>query len=147
MDYGTIYTLINAAVMPAWLLLAFAPRWSVTSKVVHAAFYPLFFGVFYSYYLVINIFFGGAAEGVNMATLEGVMALFDTPTGVLVGWSHYLVFDLFVGAWISRDALAKDVSYLAVIPCLFFTLMFGPVGLMLYLGLRRATGKGGWAIE
>lgn len=147
MTYETLFMLINLAVMPAWLLLAFAPRWTGTQKVVHAVFYPLFFGVFYSWFLIFNIFFGGAAEGTDMSSIAGVQALFSTETGVLVGWSHYLVFDLFVGAWISRDALAREVNYIAVVPCLFFTLMFGPVGLMLYLLLRRLTGKGGMEIS
>lgn len=147
MSHDAIFTLINFYVMPAWALLIFAPRWSGTNRIVHAAFYPLIFGVFYSYYFAINIFFGGAAEGTSFFSLAGVMALFDTPTGTLVGWSHYLVFDLFVGAWISRDALRRGVNHLVVVPCLLLTFMAGPIGLMLYMVVRAATGKGGLGLE
>lgn len=146
MTNETIFSLINASVVPAWLLLMFAPRWPWTHRLVHAAYVPLLFGVFYSYFFALNIFFGGAAEGTSLFSLAGVMALFDSETGTLVGWSHYLVFDLFVGAWISRDALRRGVNYLAVIPCLLFTFMAGPIGLMLYLLLRLATGKGGMTL-
>jgi hypothetical protein len=34
-----------------------------------------------------------------------------------------------------------------VVPSLFFTLMFGPVGLLLYLILRRVSGKGVWSLS
>jgi len=147
MTYDTVFTIINASVVPAWVLLIFLPKWSGTERLVHAAFYPLFFGVFYAYYLIFNIAFGGAAEGTSFGSISGIMALFDTPTGVLVGWSHYLVFDLFVGAWISRDAIRRGVNLIAVAPCLLFTFMLGPIGLMAYLILRRASGKGGLGLS
>ena len=67
-----------------------------------------------------------------------MQALFDHPNGLIVGWTHYLVFDLFVGAWEVRDARRHGIPHLAVIPCLFFTLMLGPVGLALYLAIRFA---------
>ena len=146
MPHETIFTIINISVLPAWILLMFAPRWVWTRRIVHAAFFPLLFGAFYTYFLIINVFFGGSAEGTSLFSLAGVMAFFDTPTGALVGWSHYLVFDLFVGAWISRDAIEREINYSLVLPCLFFTFMLGPVGLMLYLLLRLLSGKGGLAL-
>ena len=62
-------------------------------------------------------------------------------TGVIVplllaGWIHYLCFDLFIGSWEVRDAKAQGISHWLVIPCLFLTFMFGPVGLLLYFALR-----------
>ena len=72
------------------------------------------------------------------------MALFSHPNGVLTGWTHYLVFDLFVGAWIGRDALRRGVSHFLVVPSLFFSFMFGPVGLVIYLASRALSRKGGF---
>ena len=46
------------------------------------------------------------------------------------------LFDLFIGSWEVRDAQAHGISHWLVIPCLFFTFMFGPVGLLLYFILR-----------
>lgn len=82
----------------------------------------------------------------GMSSLAAVMALFSHPVGVLTGWTHYLVFDLFVGAWIARDALRAGVNKWVVLPALFFTLVFGPVGLAIYLVIRRFSGKGGWSL-
>ncbi|MGD0142185.1 MAG: abscisic acid-deficient protein Aba4 family protein [Rhizomicrobium sp.] len=49
-----------------------------------------------------------------------------------------------VGAWEARDARRRGISHLALVPCLIVTLMVGPVGLLLYLALRAALGKGGF---
>ncbi len=140
MDHEAIYSAINLAVMPAWLLLALAPRWVLTRVLVHSGLYPIVYGIIYVGFLV-AAFSTNADNGGTMSTLEGVMTLFDNPTGVIGAWSHYLVFDLFVGAWIGRDALRKGVSHWLVVPSLFFTLMAGPLGLLVYLIGAMVTGK------
>jgi hypothetical protein len=95
----------------------------------------------------------GSAQG-DFASLRGVERLFETRGMVLAGWLHFLAFDLWVGRWqIDRMALSlRDAPNaatrwlwrLAVVPCLLCTFMFGPVGLLLFLGLialrDRATG-------
>lgn len=146
MNYETLYSIINLSVMPAWLLLAILPRASITQALVHSGLYPLGLGVFYIVVMVMTLGFGMGAEGGSFNSAAGVSQLFSHPLGILVGWSHYLVFDLFVGAWQARDARRRGVPHLALVPCLFFTLMLGPVGLLLYLIVRKLTGKGGWSL-
>ena len=63
--------------------------------------------------------------------------LFADPWLLLAGWVHYLVFDLFLGAWEVRDAQRLRIPHLLVVPCLVLTFLFGPVGLLLY-GIVRA---------
>jgi uncharacterized membrane protein YraQ (UPF0718 family) len=77
-------------------------------------------------------------EGGGFSSLEGVMILFQSPTAVFGGWIHYLVFDLFIGAWIVRDAKRQGINHWFTLPILFATLMAGPAGLLLYLLLRLA---------
>jgi hypothetical protein len=74
----------------------------------------------------------------GFGSLAEVAALFRSPWLLLAGWVHYLAFDLFVGAWIARDAAARDVSRWLVLPLLPLTLMFGPAGLLAWLILRTA---------
>ena len=46
------------------------------------------------------------------------------------------------GSWEVRDARQNGVRHWFVIPCLFLTLMLGPVGLLMYLTIRTiVTGK------
>ena len=147
MTSDAAFLAINAAVMPAWFLLAFAPRATITRRVVHSFAYPIVFGCLYSTFLIAGLFFGQSASDVGMTSINGVSALFSHPNGVMTGWTHYLVFDLFVGAWISRDALAREIPYWLVVPALFFTLMFGPVGLLVYALIRLATSRGDLTLE
>jgi hypothetical protein len=80
------------------------------------------------------------AEG-SFSTLAGVAMLFSNPWILLAGWVHYLAFDLLIGTWEARDARERRVPHWLLIPCLFLTFMFGPVGWLLYMGVRLASSR------
>ncbi|MEZ5995715.1 MAG: ABA4-like family protein [Hyphomonadaceae bacterium] len=145
--YDAVFLAIHLIVAPAWVLLAFAPRWPGTQAYAHTALIPLGLGGAYGAFLCAALMFGASAEGAGIGSIAGVSALFSHPVGVLTGWTHYLIFDLFVGAWISRDALRRGMAYALVIPCLALTLFFGPIGLLSYLVIRQATGKAGFSLS
>jgi hypothetical protein len=67
--------------------------------------------------------------------------LFMSDGGIVLGWTHYLAFDLFVGLWISRDADAKGFNRLVQTPILLATLMAGPIGLLLWLIIRERRAR------
>jgi hypothetical protein len=69
-------------------------------------------------------------------TLGGIAALLGTPEGATIGWVHFLAFDLFVGRWAYLDSRNHGFTAWLVSPILFLVFMFGPLGLLLYLGLR-----------
>jgi len=135
--------MVNASVIPAWLLLILAPKWTVTEKLVHSMLYPLLLGAVYIGGMIMAAM-GHGADGGGFTSIEGVRTLFSSDVGMLIGWTHYLVFDLFVGAWEARDAQRRGVGHWLLIPCLLLTFMLGPIGLFLYLILRKLTGMGGW---
>ena len=142
MDYEFLYSAANLAVMPAWLLLLLLPKSQVTKRLVHSGLYPAVYGAFYLLLWVRALAFGESAEGGGFDTLDTVMTAFTHPNVALMGWAHYLVFDLFVGAWIGRDAMARGMNHFMVVPCFLFTFIAGPIGLLLYLLLRQVTGNG-----
>lgn len=141
MSWETGYNVLNALVLPAWALLLVLPKSPITRALVHSMVWPVLMGTIYAVLLVAAMFFGLSHPDAGFS-FEGVQALFDHPNGLLTGWSHYLVFDLFVGAWIARDAQRRDISHLATIPCLLGSFLFGPVGLLLYAVIRFVSGKG-----
>ena len=51
---------------------------------------------------------GGMSELLANYSVDGIMQLFQSRGGVVVGWTHYLAFDLMVGWWIAGDADARD---------------------------------------
>jgi Domain of unknown function (DUF4281) len=75
-------------------------------------------------------------EGGSFMTIGGITALFSQSPNVMLGWTHFLVFDLFVGSWIAEDADREAFPHWAVIPLLFATLMIGPVGLLIWFIVR-----------
>ena len=135
MTLDSIFLICNNGVLPAWLLLAFAPNWSFTQRLVHQIWIPVLLG---SVYLGVFVLSPAMQEEGGFSSLDGVMMLFTSPSFALVGWVHYLAFDLFVGAWEVRDARRRSISHLYVVPCLVMTLMLGPIGLLAYLLLRFA---------
>ena len=146
MDFDLAFSLVNLSVMPAWVMLVFLPRWSVTQSLVHSQLYPLVLGIVYTLGLGFSVFGGMGGDGAGFTSVEAVRAIFSVDIGILVGWTHFLVFDLFVGAWVARDARRRGFHHGLLIPCLFFTFMAGPLGLLLYVLLRGVTKKGGWSL-
>ena len=129
-----IFSITNFAALPAWAALALAPL-ARDRLVLFARGIATLLGLAYTVTLASNLFGGAAGSGgmPDFTTLPGVMALFAQPTGMTVGWIHYLAFDLWVGAWAVEVAGKRQVPHLVVLPCLFFTFMFGPVGLLMFL--------------
>lgn len=145
MNFDLWFSIVNMSVLPAWALLILAPKWSVTEKLIHSMLYPLILGGVYLAGMILA-YMGHGAEGGSFTSIDGVRTLFSADVGMLIGWTHYLVFDLFVGAWEARDARRRGFSHWLLIPCLLFTFMLGPIGLLLYVILRKVTGKGGWSL-
>jgi hypothetical protein len=138
-----LFALANASVMPAWLLLALAPRWIWTQRLAHSALYPIALGAAYALGFFASGAFGAGNEGAgDMGNLAGISAAFANPRVLLVGWLHFLCFDLFVGAWEARDAQRHGVSHWLLLPCLFLTLIACPLGLLLCLAIRFVRARG-----
>lgn len=150
--WQSLFVLTNVVALASWAMLAFLPRRPIVMAAV------LFFGVGMLCLVYAGMFvalFGGLADPVRVAgapppdilnySLPGLRALFMSDGGIVLGWTHYLAFDLFVGQWIARDADNKGVHRLVQLPILFVTLMAGPIGLLLWLVVRerqaRATAR------
>ena len=146
MNWDMIFGLANAWALLGWVILAFAPKRAVVVPIVFFAVAVLLACLYAG--LIIPLMAGLISDGgpvgrppADFTTLAGVMALFDSPGGATIGWIHYLAFDLFVGIWIARNADAHKISRWLQAPILFFTLMAGPIGLLLYLLLRALKGE------
>ncbi len=127
-----VFSAASTTALLSWLALVVRPRsaWvqTLTGRVV-----PVAFAVLYAVILVPR--FAGSDGGFD--SLAGVQRLFADPWLLLAGWIHYLAFDLLTGVWETRDAARRGVPHWMVIPCLLLTFMFGPVGWLLYLGVRQ----------
>jgi hypothetical protein len=127
-----LFQIANTLVLPGWLLLLFAPRSIWTGRIVVSGIVIILALV---YVLGLGESFGDEDLS-SFGSLDGVMALFTQPSAVLIGWVHYLAFDLLVGWFLTRDALKNGISQWLVAPCLLLTFMLGPTGWLLYWIIR-----------
>ena len=132
MSAESIFSLCGMIALPGWLLIALLPRWKYSATLISGLIIPAILGLVYAWLIFSHM---GSTEG-NFDSLAGVRTLFSNDFLLLAGWIHYLAFDLFIGSWEVRDAQRHGIHHLAVIPCLFMTLMLGPVGLLVYLLVR-----------
>ena len=131
-----LFQIANPVALLGWALLVLAPRWRGTQRLVLSGALPLLLASAYlvviSYQTLVH-----PAPGGGFGSLAAVAALFRQPWALLAGWVHYLAFDLFVGSWEVRDARQRGVPHAWLVPCLLLTFLLGPVGLLLYFGVRR----------
>ncbi len=133
MSPDLMFRVAGNLVLLCWLLLLIAPRWRWTQRVVTFV-WPLLIAVVYVFLLVGH----RSPPGSGFGSLAQVAVLFSSPYALLAGWIHYLAFDLFIGAWETRDGLRLGISRWVLLPCQVLTFLFGPAGLALYLLLKLA---------
>ena len=126
-----VFSACNLLAMAGWILLVLVPRRRLAMTIAGTAI-PLTLAAIYLAVFMLNV--RGASGG--FSSLAGVARLFENRWLLLAGWVHYLAFDLFIGAWETRDAMARGVPRLLLVPCLFMTFMLGPIGLLCYHVLR-----------
>ncbi len=144
MDWSAVFTTINVVALLAWIALIALPR---PPALLSGVLYLGVGGLCALYaVLLVSVLTGLVASGggADFTTIEGVRAIFGSDVGVVIGWTHYLAFDLFVGLWIARDADAKFFSRWLQVPVLAATFITGPVGLIAWLLIRerRARARG-----
>jgi hypothetical protein len=127
-----LFSILNLTTMAAWLPLVFLPRVRWASTVVPVV-VPVLLAIVYVGLIAATL----PWDDGGFSSLAGVKALFENPWALLAGWAHYLAFDLFIGGWETRDAQQRGIPHLLVVPALILTFLFGPAGLLFYLGIRR----------
>lgn len=144
MSWPALFGLTNAIALAGWAALAMLPRRPVVlSAVLYAAvgllclaYLAMFIGLFTG--MLDPLRATGAPEpDLRDYSVAGLRNLFRSDGAIVLGWTHYLAFDLFAGLWIARDADRKGVGRLAQLPILFLTFMAGPIGLLVWLVLRE----------
>lgn len=145
----TFFQYVNSFPMPLWLAMMFAPNHPLTERAGRSS---TLFGLGALHYVlaILNAMRRDqetAGEvNVDFMSLDGVQQGLSTRQGALAGWTHMLALDLFTGAWIYRQCKKLNAPHWVRIGALFFTLMTGPFGLLLFL-LWRVTAGNGEALE
>lgn len=138
MSYDLIFSSSSLLVMPFWFLMIFAGFWGWTTRIMRSLWGVIPAAILYALLVLpdaLNVF-----AQVSNPALGNIAALLGTPAGATISWVHFLAFDLFVGRWAYLDGRERNIPWWLVSVALFFILMLGPVGLLLYLALRWGWG-------
>ena len=141
-----LFSLTNAMALAAWVVLAFLPRKPLALSAVlylGVALLCLIYAVCFALFVSGSVDPGalpGAGEP-GFGSIAAGRALFMSDGGVVIGWTHYLAFDLFTGLWIARDADAKGFGRVVQVPFLAATFIAGPVGLLSWLLVREPAAR------
>ena len=144
--WGTLFSLTNVIALIGWALLVGAPRKPLVHSVILylcVALLCLIYAVCFALFLSGSVAPGGVpgAGAPGFGSIEQVRNLFMSDGGVVIGWTHYLAFDLFTGLWIAKDADNKGFGRLIQVPFLIVTAMAGPIGLLAWLALREPAAR------
>lgn len=144
MDWNLLFALTNAVAVAGWLALVLLPR----SERVLGAVLLVAIGLLCAIYLAMFVgLFGGLVDPVRDGesaapafeyTVDGLKTMFAARGAIVLGWTHYLAFDLFVGLWIARDADQRGVGRFVQLPFFLATFLAGPIGLLAWLLARRS---------
>lgn len=138
MSPDSVFQICSTIAMLGWIvLLLLSPFWSGFDRFLIGIIIVLF-AIVYAW-LIFQAFTPGDFQ--KFGSLDGVMDLFTDKTAVTAGWVHYLAFDLMVGIWIKKNGQKYNIHHLLLVPCLLFTFMLGPIGLLLFLLIRLIKTK------
>lgn len=119
---------------PFWTLMILAPRWERTSAVVAS---PLIcFPPLIVYAALVVPEFGPFASVLIDPNLPGLQSVLGDGPGAAAAWAHFVGFDLFLGRWIFLDSRTRGLPPLLISPLLLLTILFAPIGVLLYLLIR-----------
>lgn len=132
----TLFNISGWFVLPFWILMIIAPHWRYTLRILKSPLVIL--GPVIAYVLLVLPKIGTLLPIVMGPKLPEISLLLGTPEGATIAWMHFLAFDLFVGRWAYLDSRERGISAWLMAPVLFFILMLGPLGFLLYMGVRLA---------
>lgn len=139
----TFFQATNTLALAAWIALVLFPGRRLVSGVLCAAVVPGALALAYAAVIGWKLACDGPPPG-DVMTLTGLREVFRDDWVFAAAWTHYLVFDMVVGAWIARDGVRLGIPWWLRTVTLVLTFLAGPVGFLVHLvgrgALRKAIG-------
>ena len=134
----TIYLWLSFGVLPFWLTLMFFPNSRVSQIFISSIFLPIIFSLIYCYMIYQLIINGeNIFESFDLYLgIENLHSLFSNDIFLLIFWIHFLGINLFLGSWVSKDAMRYSVPKFLSGISLILIYFTGPLGLVLYWFIR-----------
>ena len=138
LTFENIYLFSNYGVLPFWILLITIPGSKITQFFVNSIIAPLILSTAYVYVIYQAIALNEPILSVFKLylSLDDLYTIFSTESFLLIFWIHFLALSLFLGSWVSRDAIKYNIPKNIVIFPLVLIYFTGPIGLILYWVFR-----------
>ena len=135
---ANIYVWINFGLIPFWLMLIFIPNSRLTRIFVNSIILPILLATAYIYVIYQTFLLDEPLFEILKVylSLDNLYTIFSTETFLLVFWIHFLSLNLFLGSWVSSDAVKYNITKKLVFLPLILIYFSGPVGLVLYWLIR-----------
>ena len=138
-----LFELTFLVVAPFWALMIFAPKWSWTQRIAES--YLIILPPVAIYVVLMVPVLPELVPLVTRPELAPLAEFMSTGTGAALVWAHMIAWDLFVGRWMYLEGRRLNVHPLVMAPVLVITILLAPVGLPLFLIVRKvcdATNRG-----
>ena len=138
LTFENIYIFSNYGILPFWILLIAAPRSKITQILVNSIILPLILSAAYVYVVYQAILLDEKIfETFKLyLSIDNLYTIFATESFLLIFWIHFLALSLFLGSWVSRDAVKYNIPKKIVVFPLVLIYFTGPVGFILYWTIR-----------
>ena len=139
----TFFQATNTLALLAWIMLVLFPGRRPVSGVLCAVIVPAALALAYTGVIGWKLATNGPPPG-DVMTLAGLREVFSDDWVFAAAWTHYLVFDMVVGAWIARDSVKRGMPWVLRTLALVLTFLAGPVGFLIHVvgrGVLRRTGS------
>ena len=134
------FQLTNTVALVAWIALVIFPGRKPVSGTLCAVIVPGLLALAYATVIGWKLASNGPPPG-NVMTLAGLREVFGDDWVFAAAWTHYLVFDLVVGAWIARDSVRLGMPWALRTVALVLTFLAGPVGFLVHIVSRGVLRK------
>ncbi len=128
-----VFSLSSLLVMPFWFLMIFLPRWKYTKTIIASPYIIVPAALLYAILILPNI--GSTFAQLANPNLAGISKLLGSSSGATIGWVHFLAFDLFVGRYAYLESQKRNLNPILMGLVLFSILMYGPFGILIFLGV------------
>jgi len=119
-------------------MLIIIPNSNFTQIFVNSILLPLILSTTYVYLLYQAIIIDEPIMDIFklFLSLDNLYTVFASESFLIIFWIHFVALNLFMGSWVSRDAVKYNISRgMAFIP-LILIYFSGPLGLVLYWFIR-----------
>jgi len=125
----------NTVALVAWIALVVFPHSRVVSATLCGLVVPALLAAAYVSVIGWKLTTDGPPPE-NVMTIAGLRKIFQDDWVFAAAWTHYLAFDMVVGAWIARDGVRLGIRWPVRTLALVLTFLAGPAGFLVHVVAR-----------